>query len=71
MSQKRKYKPGEVPPNRIAIVDHLGNVRGHCGLTGTQSLVSRFGIGRDAKLVRSEENGRLEWRGQNPRKASR
>lgn len=57
---ERKRKSGEVPTNRIPIVDHKGNLRGHVGHTATEATVARF-VGRGATL--EKENGRLTWKG--------
>jgi hypothetical protein len=62
---KRKQPIGQVPAGRIAIVDYAGNVRGHCGATATQALVSRFGVGRNAEL--KTVKGRKEWHGLKPK----
>jgi hypothetical protein len=59
---------GQVPAGRIAVIDHRGNVRGAVTPASTQLNVSRFGVGRDAKLV-TVAGGRKEWHGQPPKKS--
>jgi hypothetical protein len=62
----KRAPAGCVPVNRIAIIDHKGNVRGHVGATATQALVSRFGVGRNAEL--KTVNRKKVWQGKPPRK---
>lgn len=55
---------GHPPLNRIPIVDHKGNMRGHVGHSATQATVARF-LGRHgAKLGKHE--GRVAWIGDVP-----
>lgn len=57
-------QPGHPPMNRIPIVDHKGNMRGHVGHSATQATVARF-LGRHgAKLGKHE--GRTAWIGDVP-----
>lgn len=50
---------GEVPENRIAIIDRHGNLRGHCGPTMTEASMSRFGLRNGAVL--GKHKGRIAW----------
>lgn len=54
-----KRKPGTVPPNRIAIVDRNGAIRGHVGRTATQAIVKRLIGTFDTKLGRHQ--GKPAW----------
>ena len=57
-------KPGEAPPNRVPIFDHLGNMRGHVGHTATPATIARFINQHGAKL--GKKNGRPAWIGPEP-----
>lgn len=61
---KKNQKSGEVPENRIPIVDHEGNVRGHVGHTANQATVARF-LGRHGAELK-QQDGRLTWVGKEP-----
>lgn len=62
-----KRKPGTVPPNRIAVIDRHGNIRGHVGRTATTATVSRFLGHPRAKL--SKVDGKTVWVEQKGRKS--
>jgi len=66
-SVKPKAKPGELPPNRIPVLDHKGRRRGHVGYLASESTVRRFGI--DAKL--GTKDGRPAWIGSTPEGSAR
>jgi hypothetical protein len=66
MIMSKRPTLGKVPAGRIAVLDHKGNVRGAVTPASTQLNVSRFGVGRNAKLVTVA--GRKEWHGQPPKK---
>lgn len=53
-------KPGTVPDNRIAIVDHEGNIRGHVGRTATQAVVARI-VGRHGSTL-GQHAGKKAWK---------
>lgn len=58
---KPEDKPGLVPKDRIPILDHLGQTRGHCGPRMTAAGVSsRFLGGRDVTLQKID--GRDCWK---------
>lgn len=52
-------KPGHPPMNRILVVDHKGNIRGHVGKTATAATAARFVGHHGASLGKHE--GRDAW----------
>ncbi len=60
----KKAKPGQPPVNRIPVIDHKGNMRGHVGKTATAATVARFTGRYGAKLGKHE--GRTAWLGDAP-----
>jgi hypothetical protein len=56
---KRKRKPGTVPLNRIPVLDHAGNVRGHVGSRATSATAARFTGHHGAVLAKVK--GRTSW----------
>lgn len=53
-------KPGELPPNRIPVIDGHGHRHGHVGYKASAATANRFGV-HDAKLVTHQ--GRPAWQG--------
>jgi hypothetical protein len=58
---KKQRKPGEVPPNRIPVIDDQGRLRGHVGSKATSVTASRF-LGKLGATL-GEKDGRLAWIG--------
>jgi hypothetical protein len=56
---KKKRKIGEVPPGRIPVLDHAGNVRGHLGKRATAASAARF-TGHHGAVLRKVK-GRDSW----------
>jgi hypothetical protein len=50
---------GEVPPNRIPVIDRHGFVRGHVGKLASAPTAARFTNNPDMKL--GEHDGRTSW----------
>lgn len=63
----KRNKPGELPPNRIPVIDGHGHRRGHVGYKASAATANRFGV-HDAKLVTHE--GRPAWQGMTLAEAS-
>jgi hypothetical protein len=63
-----KIKPGELPPNRVAVVDSKGNRVGHVGFKAGPSVAARFGV-RNAKL--KQIGGKPVWAGDDNASARR
>jgi hypothetical protein len=59
MSKQRKI--GDVPPNRIPVIDDQGRLRGHVGKKATAVTASRF-LGRLGATLQKQD-GRLAWIG--------
>ena len=55
----KKRKPGQVPPGRIPVLDHAGNVRGHVGPRATAATAARF-TKRTGAVLRKVK-GRDSW----------
>jgi len=64
ISNKPKGKPGQIPSNKIQVVDHLGRARGTVGRLATEATASRFLGGRGAALTKHK--GKLVWKGKAP-----
>jgi hypothetical protein len=65
MFRKRAVKLGAIPPEKVEVIDHLGNHRGMVGKLGTSATASRFLNGRSATLTRVK--GRQVWKGDCPK----
>jgi hypothetical protein len=61
----KPIKPGIVPDNKVPIFDHLGRMRGRCGLGMSSAGVSRFTGTLNNKL--GKKNGRTAWIGAAPK----
>lgn len=53
--KKKQRKPGEVPPDKIAVLDRNGNVRGHVGPKATSATAARFHGQLGSKLTKIKE----------------
>jgi len=60
----KKHKLGTVPEGRLAIVDHNGAIRGHCGAKMTEASMPRFGLKHGATLKKID--GKNCWKGKKP-----
>ena len=58
----KQITPGTLPANRIAVLDHKGQMRGHVGQKATALTASRFLGGKPAYLDK-DEKGKPCWRG--------
>jgi hypothetical protein len=58
----KQITPGTLPAGRIAVLDHMGNMRGHVGKLATSLTASRFLGGKPAYLDKTDE-GKPCWRG--------
>jgi hypothetical protein len=58
---KKQRKPGEVPPNRIPVIDDQGRLRGHVGKKATSVTASRF-LGKLGATL-GKKDGRVAWIG--------
>ena len=54
-------KVGDVPPNKIAVVDYKGRLRGHLGLQATSVSAQKFGIRPGAQLTPDGWLGKPAW----------
>jgi hypothetical protein len=56
----KSVKPGIVPENKVAVVDHKNRMRGQVGRLATSVTASRFLNGRPASL--QTVNGQQVWK---------
>lgn len=66
--QPSKHKPedppGTLPSHRIAVLDHLGRMRGNVSRKAMAVTASRFIGGRGVTLTK--HNGKTVWKGMHP-----